>query len=212
MTILEATDPEGRSLLPTNPDNRVQAINENVLGSGGPSLSLVAMLESPIEPVDRLKRLRLRVPIEVEARRIEPQELPIEEGETSSPRPFWLDDLSLTVLRSTRHPGLGTMTVEVLAVPQGWVELQIPNMQRQRFELIAQDFDRIRRSLEVVGPDGNRIEKSGIPEGRFAPEGIRLSLSIPLDSIPTKLRYFGTIREVTDLTIELEDVPLPSLD
>lgn len=212
ITLIEATDPDGHSLLPPDLDRRTQPVNDN-LGRSGSSVMLAILLEAPEKPIEQLDRLRARLPVEVESRRLEPLEFPLTDGETPNARPFWCGDLMLSVQRMARHPGRGVVTIEVLVVPQGWNELRVMrNMRRRRFELIAQDFERIRKSLEVVGPDGQPIEYLNGPDGRFAPDGIRLSMDVPLDSAPTKLHYYGTIREETELTIELKDVPIPSLD
>ncbi len=212
ITLLEATAPDGRSLLPADPERRTQPVNDN-LGRPGSIVSLAVLLDAPEEPVTRLARLRASLPLEVEARRLEPLEFALEEGETPNARPVWCGDLSLSVQRMTRHPGRGVAVIEVLVVPKGWNELRVMrNMRRRRFELIAQDFERIRKSLEVVGPDGHPIENLVGPDGRFAPDGIRLSLEVPLDQTPTKLHYYGTIQEETELTFELNDIPIPSLD
>lgn len=209
VTLLEATDPDGRSLLPPQLDERTHAI-----GDGGdrlgPAVPFTIELRAPDGPVSDVARLRGRLPVEVEARRLEPQVFPLEEAEGSPPRRIWADGFALDLLRMSRDRDRGLARVELRVVPAGWNDPRMFGNPRRRIDALPQVFEKARDSVLIADASGEPILDLEVRASRDL-GGIRLTLEVPLARDPSQLHYFGTIRERTELTFELEGIPIPGM-
>jgi hypothetical protein len=216
LTLLEAIDDKGRSLLPPDPERR----NQMVLapdGPSSPSLGFSMDLDLPANPGLRVARLRARLPVVVDTRRIEPVEIPlapkIAPGVDATPRVISNGELGIVVHGLEAKGTDGGWALDLTISPSGWRGMVLRRGMggRQRVAFLNGELGRTLASLEVVDAEGRQHGGLTSHVGRFTQEGIRLEVGLPRDPSgrpPTRLLFHETLSEPVVLTFELRDIPI----
>lgn len=213
--LVEALDENGQSLLPTGSDAPISSAEG--YGLHEPALALTAMLDLPARLDGKIAKIRGVVPVDVEARRLEPIEIPLETGAAAtSQAPVWCGDVTFLGARVTDSFS-GTPVVEVVVQPEGWSQISLM-MFRRRFrggnnfqEQLTEAVERVVSNIAVVDADGRAIPHGEARPLRPMPDGLHVMLPLaprPGSGAPALIHYHGTLRDTLNLEFEFKAIPL----
>lgn len=208
--VLEASDERGNDLLGTGGSDRPQASRE-ANATAAPVLPLTIGLFRPAQEARQLERLRVRIPVQLEARKSDPIEIDLSPGAVA-PGPVWAGDGFLIVHGLIQVPGRDIWRLELTLQPENWQERpqgRFGGQRRMPFDPLQ--LDRMWSSVELIDRHGQRLNPALGRSARMGPDGFQIALEFPTaNDAPTLLRYQGVIREPADLVFELRNVPLPA--
>ena len=206
VTVIEAVDDQGRSLLDSEALAEVDGSNAG-RGLDAPARIHIS-LDLPKEPGGRLVRLRGVMPVEVGVRPTEPTRVIPLEG--SGGRTFRAGDLGVTIREFTlTDDGLAHLVLTVRIESQRGIRERVP-----RNVLNARLMNILNRQLELVDAQGRPV--GGLSGGAGPKDGTLRAdyrTSPPYGSqgatAPTHLRVHAPVWVAWDVPFEFTDMPLP---
>ncbi len=212
--LTEALDERGENLLTNGGETTIN--NADGFGFHQPSLALSAALEMPTKRGAAIAMVRGTVPVDVQARRLEPIEVPMDSAAApTSPAPVWCGDVTFISARMADTLS-GTPVVELVVQPEGWSQMSVW-MFRRRFrggndlqERLGEIVDRIISNVAVVDGEGRGLPHGEARSTRPMPDGLHLLLPLsppPGSGPPARIHYHGTLRETMNLEFEFHNIP-----
>ncbi len=212
--LFEATDDRGQALNlssrgPGAADNLVPGAEQSV-----PTLQQLLRLKPPARVGMTLKRLRGAIPVQVEARRIDPTVIPLSNAATAEKRPVNCGGVILTVhalLPQTRRFS-GGYQIDMTIRTEGWVGPQGRFGQRRQWEWMNSEGERVWQNLEIVDAQGRTLRAGPSRPVASDNEGVRVLLDVTAgddNQPPAEIRYYGMIRTNLDIPFDFADLKLP---
>jgi hypothetical protein len=211
-SLLEATDDRGRNLArPDFDDPGLFDFDQATVGFN-PLVPFAVPLRAEGPAPAKLRRVRGRLPVEVEARRFEPTEIDLDlRRDGRLPSPVALGDATLVGYALSGTGNGQTFALELTIQPSGWSDMVMIRRGpwRRRAEIWNVELDHVLAHIEVVDANDRPLRFGAGRSIRFSPEGIRVACTVqraPGVGPPRRLRHYGTIREVLVLNFELNDI------
>ena len=226
VTVTEATDDRGRSLVPGAPApfDLSQNGREHAVMNDHAAIQVYAVLAAPDPPGTVIRRLRGKVPVIAVTRRSDPIVIPLNvEGFLG--KPYSTREVTLSVDEASLAPGAPASVKVTFRSDRGDVR---PRGQRDPRppDFTAYTFDRALEHLEFHDSAGRRLNNApggwwvGIDgQGRYGSRGLVVSpvfeeglLDGPRTAktpIPTELRYYEFVQSVMEIPFDFHDVPMP---
>ncbi len=223
VVITEATDDQGRSLLPASPP-AFDAELARHMTSGSASTSIAVPLVVPAPAGTVIRRLRGRVPVAVVARSLDPIVVPLQ-APGAVGKLFSTRELTLVIDEATlTPPGPIAVKLTIRSKRDAWSGGNRPGTGPTRYTQF--DRDQITERVELREPTGQRIKfdlnyqtSGGDSQGFFNtyrllvtpvldvdPDGVPTTTRFP---VPAELRFSGFVQTTTEIPFDFRDIPLP---
>jgi hypothetical protein len=212
--ITEAIDDEDQSIAGNLRGELDPANNLN----GERSLSTLKVrlrLKSASSTPLRLKSLKGTIPIEIEARRIEPIVIPIPGPGQGEQKPVLCGGTTMQVhgLTKNQFGFAGNFALDLTIRREGWsfVGLGGRRGMGQIWQVVSGDTDRFWDNIEIVDAQGRAYR--GGTRRPTAGEGDGIRLQYALDARegvgqPTHVRFYGGVRTIVEVPFEFQNVKL----
>ena len=177
-------------------------------------LPLQIRMNAPSRSGKVLKRVKGLIPVEVEARKLEPTAIPLSVSSPEEHRPVVCGGSLILVHSVTPRENLPGYQLDLTIRRDGpRVANMNPRFANRRMIEMATDLDQVWESTEIVDAQGRSFRYGAAqPVQIDADGGIRLVLPIlPNDGggLPSELRYHGEIRAQVEIPFEFHDLRLP---
>jgi len=211
--ITEAIDGQGRSLV----DGAKGELDPVVIGVDRAlsTLPLRVRLHPRAGAVTSLKRLRGTIPVEIEAKALDPIVMPIPTGADDERRPIACGSSTIQVngLATSPFATRGSYIVDVTIRRDEWIGLGQRGGRRmasQLYQLVNSD-DQFWDCIEIVDAQGKPFRRATRQQPSIDSDGIRLQLALPAREDadpPTEVRFHTTIRTTRDVPFDFKDVAI----
>jgi len=209
LTLIEAADDRGRSLLPPADAKETvevedESYDDEAFGQG--AVQLQASLKFPASPAKTIRRLRGSVPILVAARKAEPLDLPLSGplGQLQSN-----GEVRVIVHEVKNDPDGSAVSIALTVRPAS--DPAVGAVARSGEGPSPSAASALEQQIEIADAKG-QIHSWSLTNQEAQGDGIRVTLSVipnEPDSAPTRLRVFGLSRATIVVNFDFKDVPVP---
>jgi hypothetical protein len=167
------------------------------------------LLIPPQGPPARSLRLRGSIPLQVDARKLDPIviNLPADEG-----KPLWCGDVTLIARGATENAASPASFLDLTIRPQDWTIPFVRGARPRMFELFNNQIVQTFENLELADDQNRPIAIADTRNMRPSNEGFRIIFSLDLPEPTARLaqiRYYGRLQTTHELPFQFDDIPLP---
>ena len=211
--VTEAIDEKDYSIA-TNLRGELDPTN-NVASDRTSVVNLRLRLEGATATPLTLKRLKGTIPIEIEARRLEPIVIPIPIAGQGEQKPVLCGGTTLQVHGLTKNQlgFAGNYALDLTIRRDGWRFMGLGGRRGmgQIWQVVSGDTDRFWNNIEIVDAQGRAYR--GGTRRPTASEGDGIRLQYALDTregvgAPTQVRFYGGVRTMVEVPFEFHNVKL----